>query len=78
MVTLFVLSTLEGWPDYMYTFIDADDNYPKKDNQLQYSWFFVVFILIGSLFLMNLFIGVILVNYHIAEEFSKHKFLTVD
>jgi len=23
LVTLFVLSTLEGWPDYMYDFIDA-------------------------------------------------------
>jgi hypothetical protein len=23
MVSLFVLSTLEGWPDYMYTTIDG-------------------------------------------------------
>ena len=26
MITLFVLSTLEGWPDYMYYFVDADIN----------------------------------------------------
>ena len=26
MVTLFVLSTLEGWPDWMYYFIDAGDD----------------------------------------------------
>jgi hypothetical protein len=25
MLTLFVLSTLDGWPDYMYTFMDASD-----------------------------------------------------
>lgn len=76
MITLFVLSTLEGWPDYMYYFIDADENGPLKDNQLQFAWFFVVFILVGSLFLLNLFIGVILVNYHLAEEMSKNNFLT--
>lgn len=28
MVTLFVLSTLEGWPNYLYNFIDADDSGP--------------------------------------------------
>lgn len=35
MVTLFVLSTLEGWPDWMFYFIDAgDDEFsaPIKDN----------------------------------------------
>jgi Ion transport protein len=68
MITLFVLSTLEGWPDYMYFFIDADETGPIKDSQMQFCWFFVVFILVGSLLLMNLFVGVILVNYHLAEE----------
>ena len=34
--------------------------------------------MIGSLFLMNLFIGVILVNYHLADKLSKHTFLTND
>lgn len=76
MITLFIMSTLEGWPDYMYNFIDGSESGPVKDNQTWFMWYFVVFILVGSLFLLNLFIGVILVNYHIAEELSKHQFLT--
>ena len=26
MITLFVVSTLEGWPDIMFNFIDGDTN----------------------------------------------------
>ncbi|CAD8079150.1 unnamed protein product [Paramecium primaurelia] len=76
MLTLFILSTLEGWPDIMYWFIDADESGPIKNAQLQFSWYFIVFILFGSILLMNLFIGVILVNYHLAEEASRDKILT--
>jgi hypothetical protein len=25
MITLFILSTFEGWPDIMFNFFDADD-----------------------------------------------------
>lgn len=31
MLTLFILSTMEGWPDYMYLFIDADESGPIKN-----------------------------------------------
>lgn len=31
MLTLFILSTMEGWPDLMYLFIDADESGPIKD-----------------------------------------------
>lgn len=30
MLTLFILSTLEGWPDMMYWFVDADESGPIK------------------------------------------------
>ncbi|CAD8122811.1 unnamed protein product [Paramecium sonneborni] len=76
MLTLFVLSTLEGWPDYMYYFIDADESGPIFEAQLQFSWYFVIFILFGAMLLINLFIGVILVNYHLAEEASRDQTLT--
>ena len=32
MISLFVLSTLENWPTYMYQFIDADETGPMKNN----------------------------------------------
>lgn len=70
LVTLFVLSTLEGWPDYMYNFIDAGyDQFtgPIKDNNPEIFYFFMIFIFIGALFLINLIIGVLFLNYRIAD-----------
>ena len=68
MLTLFILSTIEGWPNYMYIFVDADEKGPLKDNNTWMIIYFLVFIIIGSMFLLNLFIGVIFLNYHIAEK----------
>lgn len=31
LLTLFIISTLEGWPDQMYWFIDADESGPIMD-----------------------------------------------
>jgi hypothetical protein len=36
----------------------------------------VLFIFIGSIFLTNLFVGIIKLNYEIADEASKNKFLS--
>lgn len=33
MLTLFILSTMEGWPDYMFLFLDADEAGPIKNAQ---------------------------------------------
>jgi len=32
MITLFELTTLEGWPNWMYNFIDADETGPMYNN----------------------------------------------
>ena len=72
MLTLFILSTIEGWPNYMYEFIDGYEDGPNKDSNQWVIFYFVVFILIGSMFLLNLFIGVIFLNYHIAEKKAKN------
>lgn len=76
MLTLFVLSTLEGWPNYLFYFIDASSEGPVKDNYPLMILFFVVFIFVGSMFLLNLFIGVIFLNYRLAEHAAKNKYLT--
>jgi len=57
MLNLFVLSTIEGWPTYMYYYVDADENGPMKDKNGWMIVYFIVFIIIGSMFLLNLFIG---------------------
>ena len=51
MLTLFQTATLEGWPDLMYQSLEFN----------AYSWiFFVVFIIVNSLVLMNMIVGVII------------------
>ena len=32
MLTLFILSTVEAWPNYMYYFVDADEKGPYRNN----------------------------------------------
>lgn len=73
VITLFVLSTLEGWPSILGWALDANDEKegPILNNSITNGMFIVVFILFGSLFLMNLFIGVIFVQF--SEEQKKEK-----
>jgi len=32
IITLFILSTQEGWPDYLFYFVDADKISPDGEN----------------------------------------------
>lgn len=75
MISLFVLSTLEGWPDYMFQNIDAaeSDTGPIKDNNPYVFYLFVFFIMIGSIFCVNLFVAIVSMNFHIAQEKNKNK-----
>lgn len=76
MLTLFVLSTIVNWPDFLLYFIDGTETGPVINSNPHMFWFFACFILIGSTLLINLFIGVILVNFHIAEERARDPTLT--
>ena len=70
MITLFIVSSLEGWPDIMYQAIDAtiEDNGPKENYSVEQSFFFIVFILVGSFFFLNFFIGVLFLKYEQAQK----------
>ncbi len=76
MVVLFILNTQEGWPDYVWWFVDGTENGPIKDNNTYFMLYFVAYLFIGSMFLINLFVGVIFLNYHIAINKAKNAFLT--
>lgn len=69
MLTLFIVSTLEGWPDIMLQSVDStvQNEGPKFENSPLYAYFYVVFILIGSFFLVNFFIGVLFMKYTQAQ-----------
>ena len=66
LMTLFILSTRENWPNYIFDFVDSDkfsadgENLgPEKNSNRPFMIFFIAFIFIGSFFLINLFIGVV-------------------
>lgn len=40
--------------------------------------FFFVFLFVGSMFLLNLFIGVVQLNFMLAESAAKNKYLSDD
>jgi hypothetical protein len=72
MVTLFVLSTLEGWPNIVVSALDAGDNETSGPhyNNYPYMWFyFMAFIFVSSFFLIDLMIGIIF--FHYGEELEK-------
>jgi hypothetical protein len=73
MLTLFVVSSLEGWPDIMYQGIDATgiETGPRKDASIIYSLYYVTFILIGSFFFLNFFVGVIFLNFEEVQKVEK-------
>lgn len=71
MLTLFNVASLEGWPDVMIAAVDTVDNVgegPEKEASVIMGFFFVIFILIGSFFLMNFFVGVLFLKYTQAAE----------
>ena len=70
MLTLFIVSSLEGWPDIMHQAIDITtrDNGPKYENSEGQIIFFIIFILIGSFFFLNFFIGVLFLKYEQAQK----------
>lgn len=66
MLFLFILSSFEGWPNYVYNFIDADDSGPILNNSSYFAGFFFVFIFVGSFFSINLFSAIMSFNFDIA------------
>jgi len=73
MLSLFVIASLEGWPDIMYQAVDATgvEKGPVKEASPQNAYFFIIFILVGSFLFLNLFVGVIFMNFLEAEKEDK-------
>ena len=69
--TLIELMTTEGWVDVMNDGCDgvAPDMQPSLDNSAYISVpFFVVYMIFGSQFILNLFVGVIMDNFNKIKE----------
>ncbi|XP_043361158.1 sodium channel protein type 1 subunit alpha isoform X5 [Dermochelys coriacea] len=59
-------ATFKGWMDIMYAAIDSRAvlDQPKYEDNLYMYLYFVIFIIFGSFFTLNLFIGVIIDNFN--------------
>lgn len=70
MGTLFEMSTTEGWVDIMYAGVDATavDMQPIRDIGFGWTLFFMAFMVVGSFFVMNLFVGVVIDNFNTMKE----------
>ena len=73
MMTLFAVSNNEGWPDTMYAYSDATglEVGPKPGAGLPNAFFFIAFVFIGSFFFLNLFTGVLFMNFEKAQRDEK-------
>ncbi|NWX32295.1 SCN5A protein, partial [Notiomystis cincta] len=59
-------ATFKGWMDIMYSAVDSREinQQPKFEARFHMYIFFVFFIVFGSFFMMNLFIGVVISNFN--------------
>ena len=82
LLNLFEMATTEGWVVQLHLGVDAVgiDQQPIINHQQEVSIFFIVFMLFGSFFILNLFVGIILDNFNQlrAAENTSHIFLTKD
>eukprot|EP00240_Pyramimonas_obovata_P000215 CAMPEP_0118927358 /NCGR_PEP_ID=MMETSP1169-20130426/4846_1 /TAXON_ID=36882 /ORGANISM="Pyramimonas obovata, Strain CCMP722" /LENGTH=1618 /DNA_ID=CAMNT_0006869105 /DNA_START=431 /DNA_END=5287 /DNA_ORIENTATION=+ len=78
--TLFEMSTTEQWLIVMWQGVDAvaEDKNPRRDNNEYMVFFFVLFMLFGSFFLVNLFVGIIMDSFATKQQEigTRHLFLT--
>jgi len=64
-MTLFVLASIDGWVEIMYNGVDCNgvDNQPVRNERWYLAVYFVVFLLVGGFFIINMFVGVIVDNF---------------
>uniref|UniRef100_A0A8C1Z4Q4 Sodium channel protein n=1 Tax=Cyprinus carpio TaxID=7962 RepID=A0A8C1Z4Q4_CYPCA len=65
-LALLQVATFKGWMDIMYAAIDSRKvgEQPKYEDNIYMYIYFVIFIIFGSFFTLNLFIGVIIDNFN--------------
>ncbi|XP_078257299.1 voltage-dependent T-type calcium channel subunit alpha-1G isoform X3 [Rhinoraja longicauda] len=66
LMSLFVLASKDGWVDIMYDGLDAVgvDQQPVMNNNPWMLLYFISFLLIVAFFVLNMFVGVVVENFH--------------
>ncbi|XP_025832292.1 voltage-dependent T-type calcium channel subunit alpha-1G-like, partial [Agrilus planipennis] len=70
LMSLFVLSSKDGWVNIMYTGLDAvgEDLQPIINYSEWRLLYFIAFILLVGFFVLNMFVGVVVENFHRCRE----------
>jgi len=66
-LTLFEVASLEIWLDVMYAAMDVPEKLgeqPQRDQSWYFAAYFVLFIIVGSFLMMNLFVGAVVDNFN--------------
>ncbi|XP_058144220.1 sodium channel protein type 10 subunit alpha [Dasypus novemcinctus] len=65
-LALLQVATFKGWMDIMYAAVDSQgvDLQPKWEDNVYMYLYFVIFIIFGGFFTLNLFVGVIIDNFN--------------
>uniref|UniRef100_A0A3P9LKU8 Sodium channel protein n=1 Tax=Oryzias latipes TaxID=8090 RepID=A0A3P9LKU8_ORYLA len=80
-LALLQVATFKGWMDIMYAAVDSGEpgEQPVFERNIKMYLYFVVFIIFGSFFTLNLFIGVIIDNFNQQKKkISTDLFMTED
>ncbi|XP_077369467.1 voltage-dependent L-type calcium channel subunit alpha-1D isoform X2 [Festucalex cinctus] len=65
MLALFTVSTFEGWPQLLYRSVDANaiNHGPIYNYRVEISIFFIIYIIIIAFFMMNIFVGFVIITF---------------
>uniref|UniRef100_A0A3P9GYS8 Sodium channel protein n=1 Tax=Oryzias latipes TaxID=8090 RepID=A0A3P9GYS8_ORYLA len=80
-LSLLQVATFKGWMDIMYAAVDSREveEQPSYEINLYMYMYFVIFIIFGSFFTLNLFIGVIIDNFNQQKrKINQDIFMTED
>ncbi|NXT53606.1 CAC1S protein, partial [Pluvianellus socialis] len=79
MMSLFTVSTFEGWPELLYMAIDtnAEDKGPIYNYRVEIAMFFIIYIILIAFFMMNIFVGFVIVTFQEQGE-SEYKNCELD
>jgi hypothetical protein len=78
LIALFVMSTLSGWSNIMLQCTTATEiDYSPDPSQQNAFWvsFFMLFIIVGAYFFLNLFVGVVISTFNDEHEFLSGNYL---
>lgn len=75
MLTLFAVSTFEGWPQMLYKSIDSagEDQGPVYNNRMLVAAYYISYLIVISFFMINIFVGFVILTFqNEGEQEYKH------